>query len=59
VWLDATDATVRQVRIVDEQGVERTVTITQWSPNVPVADSAFRFVPPKGAKVVTDPLRGM
>ncbi|MCU0647125.1 MAG: outer-membrane lipoprotein carrier protein LolA [Gemmatimonadaceae bacterium] len=59
VWLDTADASVRQVLIVDEQGVERTVTITRWSPNSPVADSAFRFVPPKGAKVVTDPLRGM
>lgn len=58
VWLDVGDATVRQVAIVDEQGVERTVTITQWAPNVPVADSAFRFVPPKGAKIVTNPLGG-
>jgi outer membrane lipoprotein carrier protein len=58
VWLDASDATVRQVAIVDEQGVERTITITQWTPNVPVADSAFRFVPPKGARIVTNPLGG-
>jgi outer membrane lipoprotein carrier protein len=58
VWLDASDATVRQVAITDEQGVERTVTILQWSPNAAVADSAFRFVPPKGAKVVTNPLGG-
>ncbi len=58
VWLDVADATVRQVLIVDEQGVERTVTITRWTPNSVVADSAFRFIPPKGAKVVTNPLGG-
>jgi outer membrane lipoprotein carrier protein len=52
VWVDDADATVRQFEVTDANGLTRTVRITSWRANVPVASSEFRFAPPKGTRVV-------
>ena len=55
VWIDDADATVREVAIVDGAGVNRTIRITRWEKNAAVADSSFRFVVPRGVRVVEQP----
>ena len=53
VWVDASDYTIRQFEIVDVNGLTRLVTISNVQPNAAVSASAFRFSPPKGARVVS------
>jgi outer membrane lipoprotein carrier protein len=50
VWIDA-DGVIRQLRVVEGSGVERTVRFTKIRLNVPVPASAFGFTPPAGVKV--------
>jgi outer membrane lipoprotein carrier protein len=51
VWIDDADATLRQFRVTDNMGLERTVRITKLALNGPVDRSAFSFTPPAGVKV--------
>ena len=52
VWVDDRDGLVRQFEVTDQNGVTRRVRLTSIRVNVPVDASAFRFTPPKGARVV-------
>lgn len=52
VWIDDADGHVRQFEVVQTNGVTRRVHFTSLRFNVPVDDSAFTFVVPKGARVV-------
>lgn len=53
LWLDDKEPRPIRVQVTDPQGVERTLTLTTWSPNAAVPKGTFVFVPPKGAKVIT------
>jgi outer membrane lipoprotein carrier protein len=33
--------------------VDRTITLTSWTPNAALPANAFRFTPPRGARVET------
>jgi outer membrane lipoprotein carrier protein len=50
VWIDA-EGVIRQLRVTEGSGVERTVRFTRIRLNVPVPASAFAFSPPAGVKV--------
>lgn len=52
VWIDLADGTLRQFEAEELSGVVRLVTITAFTPNAPVAPTAFRFRPPRGVRVV-------
>lgn len=51
VWVDDTDALVRQFETTDASGVVRRVTVSGLTTNAAVDRTAFRFTIPKGAKV--------
>lgn len=53
LWLDDKEPRPIRVQVIDPQGVERTLTLTSWAPNAPVAKGTFVFVPPKGTKIIT------
>lgn len=53
LWLDEDDPRPLRVQVQDPQGVERTITLLTWQAGVTLPADAFRFVPPKGARVVT------
>ncbi len=53
LWLDDKEPRPIRVQVVDAQGVDRLITLTTWSPDATIARDAFKFSPPKGAKVVT------
>ena len=53
LWLDDMDARPVRVQVLDQQGVDRTITLTSWSPDVTLPKDAFTFVVPKGVKVST------
>jgi outer membrane lipoprotein carrier protein len=42
-----------RVQVVDGQGVDRTITLTSWSPEATLPGDAFKFNVPKGVKVST------
>jgi outer membrane lipoprotein carrier protein len=52
IWIDQADGSLEQFEAEEPSGVIRLVRITSFSPNVAVSASAFRFVPPKGVRVV-------
>jgi outer membrane lipoprotein carrier protein len=52
VWIDASDASVRKFETTDASGLKRVVEIVSWKTNVSIPKSAFRFVPPAGARIV-------
>ncbi|HEX2723694.1 MAG TPA: outer membrane lipoprotein carrier protein LolA [Gemmatimonadaceae bacterium] len=52
VWVDASDNSVRQFELVDLNGLTRLVTITKLQKNSPIEKSAFKFTPPKNARVL-------
>ena len=52
VWIDDADATIRMFEVVDANGVRRRVQLTSFRTNVPVDESAFTFVVPKGVRIV-------
>ncbi len=56
IWVDEKDARPVRVQVLDAQGVDRTITLTTWRPNVRMAKDAFTFSVPRGVKVVTNPL---
>jgi len=52
VYIDDRDAFVRQFEVTEQSGLQRTVRLTSFRPNVPVDASAFRFTPPAGTRIV-------
>jgi outer membrane lipoprotein carrier protein len=52
VYVDDVDATIRQFEVTEPNGVQRTVRLTSFRPNVPVDASAFVFTPPAGTRVI-------
>lgn len=52
VWIDAGQPLLRQVRVEEENGSVRTVTLTRVEPGATPPDGWFRFTPPPGARVM-------
>ncbi|MBA3890251.1 MAG: outer membrane lipoprotein chaperone LolA [Gemmatimonadaceae bacterium] len=52
VWIDDRDGLIRQFEVVERSGVTRMVRLVGMRINVPVDDAAFKFVAPKGVRVV-------
>jgi outer membrane lipoprotein carrier protein len=52
VWIDDTDATIRQFEVTENSNVQRRVRMTSFKTNVPVDASAFVFTVPDGVRVV-------
>lgn len=52
VWIDAVEPLLRQVRVEEENGSVRTVTLTRVQPGVKPPEGWFRFTPPPGARVM-------
>lgn len=53
LWLDEKDPRPLRVQVIDGQGVDRTITLTTWSPEATMPADAFRFNVPKGVKVAS------
>lgn len=53
LWLDDKEPRPVRVQVIDDQGVDRTITLTSWSPDATLPKDAFAFKVPKGAKVST------
>ena len=53
LWLDDAAPRPARIQVVDAQGVERTITLTTWTPNAVLPKNAFVFSVPKGVKVIT------
>ena len=53
LWLDDKEPRPIRVQVVDAQGVDRTITLTTWTPGATLPKNVFRFVVPKGMRVVT------
>jgi outer membrane lipoprotein carrier protein len=52
VWIDDNDSSIRQFDIETANGLKRHVVITSFTANPALSKSSFRFVVPKGAKIV-------
>jgi outer membrane lipoprotein carrier protein len=55
IWLDDATGYLRQFETTDANGVVRRVRIVKFAPNGRIDDGVFRFVPPKGAKIIERP----
>lgn len=53
LWIDEQDPRPLKVQVIDAQGVDRTITLTTWTPGATLPKDAFAFKIPKGAKVST------
>lgn len=55
LWIDPSEAVIRQVRLNDRNGVQRTIELSaiQWNPAL--GTDAFEFVLPAGARIVDAP----
>jgi outer membrane lipoprotein carrier protein len=53
LWIDDKEPRPVRVQVLDGQGIDRTITLTSWAPDVVLPKNAFTFVTPKGAKVST------
>jgi outer membrane lipoprotein carrier protein len=53
VWIDVTDRLLRKVRIEEENGTVRTVTLATVELDPAIPDDWFRFTPPAGAEVIS------
>jgi outer membrane lipoprotein carrier protein len=53
LWLDDKEPRPVRVQVIDDQGVDRTITLITWSPDATLPKDAFAFKVPKGAKVST------
>ena len=51
LWIGA-NAVVKRFEVTELNGVERTVVLTSYAANAPIAASAFSYVPPTGVRVV-------
>ena len=52
VWIDDADSSIRQFDIETANGLKRHVVITSFTANPAISRASFRFVPPKGARIV-------
>lgn len=52
IWVDDADSSIRQFDVETANGLRRRVVITSFTANPDLTKSAFRFSPPKGAKIV-------
>jgi outer membrane lipoprotein carrier protein len=57
LWVDDADGSVRQFEVTERNGLSRVILITHLSMNPVLARSSFRFTPPKGVRVVDQPLQ--
>lgn len=57
LWVDDADNSVRQFEITDGNGLTRLIQITHLTVNPVLPRSAFSFTPPKGVRVVEQPLQ--
>lgn len=55
LWCDDASGYVRQFETVNEQGVVRRIRFTAFRPGAAPDDGAFRFVLPKGVRLVEPP----
>ncbi|MEO7999489.1 MAG: outer membrane lipoprotein carrier protein LolA [Gemmatimonadaceae bacterium] len=53
LWIDDKDARPSRVQIIDAQGIDRTFNMTTWAVNGTLPKDVFKFIPPKGVKVIT------
>jgi outer membrane lipoprotein carrier protein len=53
LWLDDKEPRPIRVQVLDPQGIDRTITLTTWTPDAKLAANTFTFSPPKGVKVTT------
>jgi outer membrane lipoprotein carrier protein len=52
VWIDDADSSVRQFDVENASGMTRHVVITSFTANPTLSNASFKFVPPKGARIV-------
>lgn len=52
VYIDDSDASIRQFEVTDGNNLRRTVRLTSFHSNVPVNATAFVFTPPAGVRIV-------
>lgn len=52
VWIDAADSTLRRVRVEEENGSVRTVTLSAVELGAAAPEGWFAFTPPPGAQVI-------
>ena len=57
LWVDDTDHSVRRFEVTDANGLTRLIEITRLAINPSLSRSAFAFTPPKGVRVVVQPLQ--
>lgn len=57
LWVDDSDSSVRQFEVTDRNGLARSILITRLTPNPPLSRASFRFTPPRGVRVVEQPLQ--
>jgi outer membrane lipoprotein carrier protein len=53
VWVDDADGLIRQFEVVETSGLTRRIRLTTVNVNPRLSDVDFKFVVPKGVKVVT------
>ncbi len=58
VWIDDSDASIRQFDVETANGLKRHVVITSFTANPVIPRSSFRFTVPQGAKVVDQTAMG-
>lgn len=52
VWIDAQDHLIRRFEMTEESGTKRIVQLSNLEVGLPLADSLFRWTPPRGVHVV-------
>jgi outer membrane lipoprotein carrier protein len=52
VWIDDNDSSIRQFDLETANGLKRHVVITSFTANPDLSKSSFRFLVPKGVKIV-------
>jgi outer membrane lipoprotein carrier protein len=52
VWIDDNDSSIRQFDVENASGLKRHVVITSFTANPELSRSNFKFIVPKGAKIV-------
>lgn len=52
VWIDDADAMIRQFEVTEQSGLIRRIRLTKMNVNPELTASDFRFVVPKGVKVI-------
>ncbi len=55
IWLDDATGYLRQFETTDANGVVRSIRLVRFRPGARLDDGVFRFVPPKGARILERP----